>query len=137
MPDSPSVSRELSPNRPQSRARAYGSRASSRARYSRNSSRASLAYTPVPENLILPEGPIGEEAAELLHELVHPRHRDEEGALFGDRADDDQGSEDGDSDTSSVLQRAKLPWYKRPSPLWYARFQMLRCSSDPPVTAGF
>ncbi|KAF9053131.1 major facilitator superfamily domain-containing protein [Panaeolus papilionaceus] len=52
------------------------------------------------ENLILPDGPVDEQATELLHEFVHPHHDAHEPA----------------TKTSDGVQ--KLPWYKRPSPWW-------------------
>ncbi|GLB34576.1 putative major facilitator superfamily protein [Lyophyllum shimeji] len=56
-----------------------------------------------PESLILPDGPVGEEEAELLEELVHP-HR---------------GVPDADADDFLQEQRRKnLPWWKTPSPWW-------------------
>ncbi|EKM55184.1 uncharacterized protein PHACADRAFT_255634 [Phanerochaete carnosa HHB-10118-sp] len=81
---------------------------------SRASSRASLAYLPGGgESLLLPDGPIGEEAAELLQEFVHPHHQDR----TDDLVDADEG-EAGDSDTASLERIKSLPWYKRPSPWW-------------------
>lgn len=121
MSDSTPLSRELSSSRPDTRTQTrYGSRASSRPpRNSRNSSRVSVAYAPSPETLILPDGPIGEQATELLHELVHPQHRQEEGPLFEDNSGDGDGDDgDSESDASSVELRKTLPWYKRPSPMW-------------------
>lgn len=116
------VSRELSPSNPGKTPSRYSSRAPSRPRHSRNSSRASLAYTPIAEDLLLSDGPIGEETAELLHELVHPHHREEEGALFGGDVgghdDGDEEPQDDDSDASSLEWHSQLPWYKRPSSNW-------------------
>lgn len=81
---------------------------------SRASSRASLAYLPGGgESLLLPDGPIGEEAAELLQEFVHPHRQDRTDALV----DADEGEAD-DSDTASLEQIKSLPWYKRPNPWW-------------------
>ena len=58
-----------------------------------------------PETLVLPEGPVGEDVAELLHEFVHPHHRTDE-TLIGDVVQEEIG------------ENAKLPWWKRPSPWW-------------------
>ncbi|KAJ7087857.1 major facilitator superfamily domain-containing protein [Mycena epipterygia] len=54
---------------------------------------------------ILPDGPVDEETVELLNELVHPHHAQDETLV-----DDDA---EGDSH-----QRQQLPWWKRPSPWW-------------------
>jgi hypothetical protein len=67
---------------------------------------SSAPYVPQPESLILPDGPVGEEAAELLAELVHHHHED---TLTPD-ADDD--------DIEDAVARRHLPWWKRPSPWW-------------------
>ena len=109
-----SPSRNTSPRRPPatraSSRSGYASRAPSRPRVSRASSRASLAYLPQGgESLILEDGPIGEEATELLQDLVHP-HRH---VLIEDEEDDRD-----ESDIASIEQRKRLPWYKRPSPWW-------------------
>lgn len=94
---------------------AYNSRAPSRPRASRNSSRASIAYLPYgAESALLPEAPLGEEAAELLQDLIHP-HRNREHILLEESEDEDAEA----SDAESVEQRKKLPWYKRPSPVWF------------------
>ena len=111
-----SPSREPSP-RPHISTRAssrsgYGSRAPSRPRYSRASSRASLAYVPAGgESLLLPEGAIGEEATELLQEFVNPHHHH-------DRVDVDDDEVDDGSDTASLEHIKSLPWYRRPNPWW-------------------
>lgn len=126
-----SFSRSTSPHRPPTAIRnssrtGFGSRAPSRPRASRNSSRASLAYLPQGgESLLLPDGPIGEEATELLQEFVHP-HRSA-GHVLADDREDAAAEDDSASDAASVEQRKKLPWYRRPSPLW--------CAAHPPSHA--
>lgn len=66
-----------------------------------------LPYVPAPpESLILPDGPVGEDDAELLDELVH-RRSDTQDTLVAGEEDDEHA------------QRRKLPWWKRPSPWWY------------------
>lgn len=93
--------------------RTLASRPPSRPRTSRNSSRAPAAYFGQPEDVVLPEGTLGEEATELLQEFVHPHHRDtlvEEGGT----AEDDEV----ESIAASVEERKTLPWYRRPSALW-------------------
>ena len=115
-----SFSRSASPRRPllatttarQSSTRSgYGSRAPSRPRISRASSRASLAYLPQGgEALILEDGPIGEEATELLQELVNPGR-----VLVEDDAEETGVTAD---DAASAEYRKSLPWYRRPSPWW-------------------
>jgi hypothetical protein len=59
--------------------------------------------------LILPDGAVGEEAAELLTEFVHPNYHQDEGAIIG--LEDDDGN-------SNDKKAGKLPWWKRPSPWW-------------------
>ncbi|KAI0072772.1 MFS general substrate transporter [Panus rudis PR-1116 ss-1] len=78
---------------------------------SRNTSVVSAGYIPAPESIALPEGAVDEEVAEALHELIHPRHHDNEETRI------DDGS--GDDEQSQASARSTLPWYKRPSPWWF------------------
>lgn len=61
-------------------------------------------------NELLPDGPVSEETVQLIHELVHPHHDREETLV---------NSEDDDEETIELARRKSLPWYKRPSPLWF------------------
>lgn len=90
---------------------------SSRPHHSSDSAREPLSYATVPENLVFPEAPISEETVELLDELVHPHHHEEEDVLFGRHNSVGEQLED-DDDISSPEVRERLPWYKRPSPIW-------------------
>lgn len=69
----------------------------------------SRSRTPVPdiEALVLPDGTVSDETADLLHEFVHPSHHHEN--LF------DEPTVAGDND---LELRLSLPWWKRPSSLW-------------------
>lgn len=60
-----------------------------------------------PEALIIPEGFIGEEAVELLHEFVHPHHTTVE--TLGDVERRIQQAE---------VEYTTLPWWRTPSPWW-------------------
>lgn len=79
---------------------------SSRPPNSRNTTSA-VPYVTDPESLILPDGPVGEDAAELLQEFAHPHHHAAEDTLVG--SSDDEG-DDGSKTTR--------PWWKTPSPWW-------------------
>lgn len=59
------------------------------------------------EDLILPEGQVGEEAAEMLQDFLRPGHRQDETLV-----DLDEG------DLADEEERKALPWWKRPSPYW-------------------
>ncbi|RDB23050.1 putative membrane protein C14C4.07 [Hypsizygus marmoreus] len=62
-------------------------------------------YVPQAESLILPDGAVSEEAAELLADLVHP-HREYKHI-------------DADSDYRMLRESTKhLPWWRRPSSWW-------------------
>ncbi|KAJ6597071.1 major facilitator superfamily domain-containing protein [Mycena vulgaris] len=55
---------------------------------------------------VLPDGPVDEETVELLSELMHPHHDQEETLV------------DDDEDAQRNAERQRLPWWKRPSPWW-------------------
>lgn len=76
-------------------------------------SRSLTPYVPQPESLILPDGPVGEEATELLNEFVHPNRPGTEDTLVV--SDDNEGASD---DEGKVDKGFRLPWWRRPSPLW-------------------
>lgn len=83
----------------------------SRSRH-RDIASSSVPYVPQAESLILPDGAVGEEAAELLAEFVHPNHHQDEGTIG---LEDDDGNSD---DKLANKKARKLPWWKRPSPWW-------------------
>ena len=87
----------------------------SRPRNSHNSSLASIPYLPQVEDLILTDGAVGGEAADLLQDFVHPGHNPEE--TLTDEEEDTSDDTDGER-----TARANLPWWKRPSPLWYVPY---------------
>jgi len=124
----------MSPSTPSLRlpSRSHSRRPASRPRASRNSSLASVLYLPRnPEALINPDGQIGEDAAELLQEFVHP-HRHEIDAtlveedlqgenLEGSPEDEDNEDEDDQFEAENAEWRQNLlslPWWRRPSSLW-------------------
>ncbi|KAG0699659.1 major facilitator superfamily domain-containing protein [Suillus ampliporus] len=82
-------------------------------RPSRNTSVVSSrnAYIPQPEGSILPGG---EQATEILHDIVHPQSErtlvDQDGSSQLDREDEEHDEE--------VTAWKALPWWKRPSPYW-------------------
>ena len=114
-------------------ARLLAVRSRSRPRSSRNSSVNSVPYLPLgPEALIFPEGPVSEEAVELLQDFVHPyrrglgRERSTGEAVVGRQEQDGreaqagspegQGSSNNDGEEDEDLKQR--PWYKRASPWW-------------------
>ncbi|KAJ7120490.1 major facilitator superfamily domain-containing protein [Mycena crocata] len=67
---------------------------------SRHTASRSVSYA----QSVLPDGPVDEETVELLGELVHPRHEQEETLV--------------DDEEDARAERQRLPWWKRPSPWW-------------------
>ncbi|KAJ3851635.1 major facilitator superfamily domain-containing protein [Lentinula lateritia] len=69
----------------------------------------SSSTTTVGDILLLPDGPVSEETAQLIHDLVHPHH-DSETTLVDayTTAEEEEERE----------YRRRLPWWKRPSPVW-------------------
>ncbi|KAJ7444922.1 major facilitator superfamily domain-containing protein [Mycena latifolia] len=55
---------------------------------------------------VLPDGPVDEETVQLLDELMHPHHEQDETLV------------DGEEDVQHNAERQQLPWWKRPSPWW-------------------
>jgi len=74
--------------------------------------RSPAPYLSQPESLIL-DDPVGGEATELFNEFVHPNRHSTEETLVG--SDNNQGASD---DEGKVDKKFRLPWWKRPSPLW-------------------
>ncbi|KAF9061927.1 major facilitator superfamily domain-containing protein [Rhodocollybia butyracea] len=60
------------------------------------------------DGVLLPDGPVGTETAQLLHGLVHPHHESEETLV----------NDEDDEETVEILRRKQMPWWKRPSPVW-------------------
>ncbi|KAJ3895723.1 major facilitator superfamily domain-containing protein [Lentinula edodes] len=69
----------------------------------------SRSTTTAGDNLLIPDGPVSEETAQLIHDLVHPHH-DSEATLVDTytTAEEEEERE----------YRRRLPWWKRPSPVW-------------------
>jgi hypothetical protein len=82
-------------------------------RATKTATSSATLYVPQPESLILPDGPVGEEATELLNEFVHPNRHGTGDTLVG--SDDNEGASD---DEGKDDKKFKLPWWKRPSPWW-------------------
>ncbi|KAF8212040.1 major facilitator superfamily domain-containing protein [Mycena galopus ATCC 62051] len=85
---------------------------------SRSSSRVSARHQPSRSvsyaQTVLPDGPVDEETVELLSELVHPHHEQDQTLV-----------DDLDADSQADRERDQLPWWKRPSPLWLLVFTPL------------
>ncbi|PCH37836.1 MFS general substrate transporter [Wolfiporia cocos MD-104 SS10] len=108
--------------------RSSSRRPASRQRGSRNPSLASLARVPEgPAALINPEGQLSNETAELLHEFVHPHRHESEDTLIQEEVEEVaeegtpefDGSSDGDNEEAAAAWRESLPWWRRPSPIWF------------------
>ncbi|KAF7363597.1 MFS domain-containing protein [Mycena sanguinolenta] len=79
----------------------------SSSRVSRHQPGRSVSYV----ESALPDGPVDEETVQLLNELVHPHH-EQDNTLVDDIEDD----------LEPDLERQQLPWWRRPSPLWLLVF---------------
>ena len=95
-------------------------------RLQRTRSRASVySSTPtIAENLILPDGPVDEQTAELLEEFAGTHQHRREGMGSGSSVEEEE---------YEVKRRQALPWWKRPSPYWCAlacrlRLKTTKCS---------
>lgn len=68
--------------------------------------------------MVLSDGTITEQTAELLHEFVHP-HQHTEDTLVEDPEEDQDAAVD-----AELKARAKLPWWKHASPYWCATLNL-------------
>lgn len=76
-------------------------------------------YIPQGEEIFLPDAPVDEQAAELLHEFMHPHHHEESTLLDPEDLDSPITDEEEDEGhAEEVASWKKLPWWKRPSPYW-------------------
>ncbi|KAI8989675.1 major facilitator superfamily domain-containing protein [Trametes punicea] len=116
-----SLLRPDAPSRSSSRSR---SRPGSRPRGSRHTTASSIPLLPQgPDDLMIPGAPIGEEAAELLHEFVHPHHHESEQTLAEDGNPPDEVDQQEEHDFAIDHEwRLKLPWWKRPSSWWFLAY---------------
>lgn len=92
----------------------------------------SASYLPAgPDNLVLPEGQIGESAADLLHDFVHPNHRharfDESEATL-EHEDGEAESPEEEEEHEDWDQMMTRPWYRRPSSWWCVQYH--NCSPE-------
>src|SRR5882757_2632875 len=81
------------------------------------------AYIPRHEGLILPGVPVGEQATEILHDIVHP-HEQTEHTLVDQHESFHLNPEDEEHDEEVTAWKA-LPWWKRPSPYWLERMSLV------------
>lgn len=81
-----------------------------------------------PEDLIIPEGPVGEEATELLQGFVHPHHHADY-TLVEDEEDEEPPNEADALAAQALEERRGMVWWKRPSPYWQVvtRLFILTC----------
>ncbi|KAJ7097761.1 major facilitator superfamily domain-containing protein [Mycena belliarum] len=82
----------------------------SRSRSRMSSSRHALGGSVSYAQSILPDGPVDEETVELLDELMHPHHEQDD-TLVDDAVDHSERAQ-------RSAERQQLPWWKRPSPWW-------------------
>jgi hypothetical protein len=83
----------------------------------RATSQRSVPYLPNgPADLALPAGVVGEEAADLLHDFIHPGHHAHEAEET--LVDGDSEPEEDDFDTRERAGMMARPWWRRPAPWW-------------------
>jgi len=78
-----------------------------------------VPYLPLPSDVPTnPDSPVSGQAAELIHEFVHPHHhRSRENLLETEEELDDGG--DAPIIAKELEEMRSRAWWKRPSALWY------------------
>ncbi|KAH9484437.1 putative membrane protein C14C4.07 [Psilocybe cubensis] len=77
---------------------------------------STISFMQQPESLILPDGAIGADAAELLEEFVHPHHPGR--AYLTETTLVESDTSAGDESDNNSRKEVKSPWWKKPSPWW-------------------
>lgn len=79
-------------------------------------------YLPLPSDVpTSPDNPVSEQAAELIHEFVHPHdHHHSGGDLFGAEEELDEAGGDTPVIAKELEEMQSRVWWRRPSALWYA-----------------
>ena len=108
--------------------------AHSSARHSHHSRPRRVPYLPQPSDVhTSPDDPVSEQAAELLHEFVHPHHHhNSRDNLFETEEELDDAGDDAAVIAKEREEMRSRVWWRRPSALWYARFRIpLRNACSP------
>lgn len=77
------------------------------------------SYIPLPTDVPTnPDNPVSEQAAELIHEFVHPHHLRED--PFGEEEEPDEPGGNTPVIAEELKEMRSRVWWRRPSALWYA-----------------
>lgn len=95
----------------------------SSARRSRSQPRR-VTHLPQPSDVhISPDDPVSGQAAELIHEFIHPHHHhDSQDNLLETEEELDEAGGDAAIIAKELEEMQNRVWWRRPSALWYARF---------------
>jgi hypothetical protein len=95
----------------------------------RSNSRQSRApYLPQSSDVhINPDSPVSKQAAELIHEFVHPHHHSQENLLEREEELDEAGG-DAPIIAKELEEMQSRVWWRRPSALWYTLYILPKCA---------
>lgn len=83
-------------------------------------SRLRVPYLPQPSDVAAnPDSPVSEQAAELIHEFIHPHHHHHSRENLTEEEPDDAG-DDAPTIARELEEMQSRVWWRRPSALWYA-----------------
>ncbi|KAF9647561.1 MFS general substrate transporter [Thelephora ganbajun] len=78
-----------------------------------------VPYLPLPSDIpINPDSPVSEQAAELIHEFVHPHHHSGENLLEPEE-ELDEANGDAPIIAKELEEMRSRAWWRRPSALWF------------------
>lgn len=96
--------------------------------------RPRVPYHPQPSDIpINPDSPVSEQAAELIHEFIHPHHHSREDLLAAEEERDEAGG-DAPAIAKELEEMQGRVWWRRPSAIWYALISSPRHNPWSPMT---
>ena len=89
-----------------------------------------VPHFPQPSDVhISPESPVSGQAAELIHEFIHPHHHHHsQESLLETEEEPDKAGDDAPIIAKELEEMQSRVWWRRPSALWYALYMLASVS---------